>query len=189
MPEPNVFRGSERDWSKQYSAIGEFVVAFEGSTMWIRYGLIAILQHGGLRQGSLGDVIFNHRIYSAEPLFSVYASLSAEALPNNEAVRSAFSSLRERFANLCKLRNDLLHAIYFIGPDVNYVTDRAQPPDFHAERRTPDKDGARVVDVARSLEEMGKHIAEAWAVKQECIQLFGIVSKGLYESQNKPSGA
>lgn len=180
MQEPSVFRGSDRSWVDQYAAIGEFVVAFEGSCFWLRNSSLALLQMKGLTDGSLADVIFNQRVFSAEPLFECFASLVAEAVPKEAEVLKKISSIRGRFKDLCKLRNDLLHGQYLIGPDVDVVTTNEAPPSFHVERRTPDKSGARVTLVATSLDEMRVHIALAWKIKAELIEVFSSMMQCLY---------
>ena len=188
MADVNVFRGDERSWQAQYAAIGEFVVEFEWCCWRLRFAASALLQHFGLGQWSLAEVIFHQRAFTAEPLFECYASLVAEALPNDEDLLSRVAAVRKEFKDVCKLRNDLLHASYLIGPSVVEVTDKAAPTEFHAEKRTPNKTGARVQVLAESLDDMKSHIAEARLVRKHVDELFAAITIALVRSQRLQEG-
>lgn len=176
----NVFRGSERDWTEQYAAIGEFVAEFEKICFYLRFTIGAVLQLHGLKTWKLGEIILNQRCFTAEPLSSCLSAIVGETV-SNEEVRAKMKAFAGAFQKLSSTRNELLHGTWFIGSDVNEVTDNEAPMELHAEKRTPNSDGARVKTVARSLEEIRRHVAEARRVKELCIDLRVSIMKEVWD--------
>lgn len=163
----NVFRGDQRDWKDQYAAVGQFVVEFEWICWHLRKLGNGLLLRHGLKKESLGEVVFNQRVFTAEPLFACCESLVAEALGSDHILLEEIARIRNEFQDLCKIRNDLLHASYLIGSDVVEVTDRDTASDVHVEKRTPDRKGARVQILANRTEVLVRYVAQATAIKEK----------------------
>ena len=166
----NRFPGDQRDWTAQYAALGQFVVEFEWICWYLRFHACALLQMHGLKKWPLAEVIMNQRVFTADPLFACYASMVAECLGSDHALIKELDALRKEFQELCKTRNDLLHASYLIGGDVVEISDKEAPSEVHAEKRTPNKHGARVQILARTIDEQLKYVASATAVKEKVKQ-------------------
>lgn len=162
----NKFRGDQRDWTTQYAAIGQFVVEFEWICWHLRHYACILLQIHGMRNWALSEIVFNQRSFTAEPLFSCYASMVAECIECDHKLIKELEGLRKEFQDLCKVRNDLLHATYLIGADVCEITDREKPIEVHVEKRTPDKRGARVKSLARTIDEQYEYVDIAIATKE-----------------------
>lgn len=179
------FPGNERDWTPQYAAIGQFVVEFEWICWHLRFHVCTLLQIHGLKKWPLAEIIMNQRAFTAEPLFACYASVVAECLGAEHVLLRELDGLRKEFQDLSKTRNELLHASYMIGSDVVEVTDKDSPSETHAEKRTPDKHGARVQILARTVDEQQKYVATAIAVKERFKEFAPKVMMELLEPPNE----
>ncbi len=183
----NVFRGEERDWTQQYAAIGEFVVEFEWICWHIRHIISMVLQFHGLKNWKLGEIILNQPSFSADPLASCLSSIVGELLSNNIDVMAKMNEFRSGFQNLSRVRNDLLHGFWLIGPDVVEVTGHEEPTEIHGERRTPNKRGANIKTI-RTIAEIREHINEAKRLKELSKALTSAVIIASYKLQSE-SGA
>jgi hypothetical protein len=161
----NIFRGEERDWTPQYAAIGEFVVEFEWICWHIRHLISMVLQFHGLNNWKLGEILLNQPCFSADPLASCLSSIIGEILSANVDVMDKMKNFRSGFQDLIRVRNDLLHGFWMIGPDVVEVTDQELPTEIHGERRTPNKAGANIKTI-QTIAEIKEHINEARRVKE-----------------------
>lgn len=180
----NVFRGEERDWTQQYAAIGEFVVEFEWICWHIRHLISMVLQFHGLNNWKLSEIILNQPSFSADPLASSLSSMIGEILSANVDVMSKVNEFRSGFQKLSRVRNDLLHGFWLIGPDVVEVTDHEHPTEIHGERRTPNKGGANIKTV-RTIAEIKEHINEAKRLKELSKALMSAVVIAIYKLQSE----
>jgi hypothetical protein len=180
----NVFRGEERDWTQQYAAIGEFVVEFEWICLHIRHTISMVLQFQGLNNWKLGEIILNQPSFSADPLASTLSSIIGEILSANVDVIGKMNEFRSGFQKLSRVRNDLLHGFWLIGPDVVEVTDHDTPTEIHGERRTPNKRGANVKTVL-TIAEIKEHINEAKRLKQLSKALMSAVIIAMYKLESE----
>jgi hypothetical protein len=178
----NVFRGEERDWTTQYAALGEFVVEFEWICWQVRNLINIILQLHGLNNWRLGEIILNQTCFSADPLGSCLSGMVGEILSGDSDVMAKMNDFRNGFPKLCKIRNDLLHASWLIGPDVVEVTDSVQPTEIHGERRTPNKHGANRRSI-RTIDQIKAHINEAKRLKEVSKSLTSAVVLGLHKHE------
>ena len=90
-------------------------------------------------------------------------------------------ALRADFQDLCKSRNDLLHATYFIGPGTVEITDKDRPIETHVEKRAPDKNGARTRIIASTLDEQHRYVRQAVTVKEKFSSFNSKVFIALYQ--------
>ena len=67
------------------------------------------------------------------------------------------------FGSPVRLRDDLFHATYLIGPDVDWIG--GEPREMMAERRDPNRSGHRIPHVATSLEEYDEYFSKAREVR------------------------
>jgi len=106
MSKLNRFSGSERDWTAQYAAIGRFIVEFEWICWHIRFSAVSILQAYGLKKWPLGEIIFNQRVFTGDPLFSCYVSMVEESLDSQNPLIPELEKIYSDFQKLSKTRND-----------------------------------------------------------------------------------
>jgi hypothetical protein len=180
----HVFRGEERDWTLQYAAIGEFVVEFEWICWHIRHLISMILQFHGLNNWKLGEIILNQPSFSAEPLASSFSSIVGEILSDNVDVMTKMNEFRNGFQKLTRIRNDLLHGFWLIGPDVVEITGHGQPTEIHGERRTPNKGGANIKTI-RTIAEIKEHTDEAKRLKELGKALTSAVILAIYKLKSE----
>src|SRR3546814_14311391 len=72
---------------RQYAAVGQFVASFEWCCWRLRHYSCAILQANGLSDFNLAEIIFNQRVFTAEPLFSCFARIATHATSRSEERR------------------------------------------------------------------------------------------------------
>lgn len=155
---------------RQYSAVGQFVSAFEWCCWRLRFYSAAILQTKGLRDFGLAEIIFNQRIFTAEPLVSCFISLTSHATAKDPEVQKKTDALKSRFSELVKKRNELLHGTYMLGVDQD-----GAPTDFLVEKQTPDKYGTRTLAVVSSENEMTNLIRECREADEAIREVFTMV--------------
>src|SRR3546814_875736 len=97
---------------RQYAAVGQFDASFEWCCWRLRHYSCAILQAKGLSDFNLAEIIFNQRVFTAEPLFSCFASIATHATSCDKEILGKIVHLRKRFNAMVKQRNDLLHGTY-----------------------------------------------------------------------------
>jgi hypothetical protein len=165
---------------RQFAAVGQFVSSFEWCCWRLRHYSASILQAKGLRDFPLAEVIFNQRIFTADPLFSCYASMASHATDRNPEVIAQIESVRPRFTSLVKKRNDLLHGTYMIGVDQD-----GRATEMLVEKQTPDKYGPRTIAVVSSESEMTELIAECRAVDQGIHNIFTSVWRQIRPATGK----
>lgn len=180
----NNFPGAERDWTKQYAAIGEFIAEFEFICWEVRFLICSILQEQGLNNFSLGEIILNQRSFTADPLAICLSACIGHVLTDNEEINKLTQTFRKEFQELTKKRNDLIHATWFIGSDVDEVTFENEPSELAAEKRTPDTKGHKVTIVASSINDVKAVTEEAAKLKLKIREIRIKVMRTLYSKHD-----
>jgi hypothetical protein len=154
-----------RQTHAQFSALGQFVQSFETMVDSARAGCEALL-HGTEDQIPLIDVILHHHALGAVPLAEIYRYMLIEVLRNpknkfeeKEAVfaRTIMKQGFKRYQDMAKIRNDIIHATWFIGHSKEDQEDFSIIEGFKFKGSSS---GMGPVKLPETVEEMSEHILE-----------------------------
>jgi len=139
--------------TEQYAAIGRFVVEFENACGSIRSMMMRLLQMGGLKSQPLGNILLDSKSMTASPLIYAYEAMLREcglmAVPTQEEV---FNQLCKEFRDLMEVRNNYVHAHWFIGFSNPANKDFSR---FGALKGSPSKKkGMAYVDMPKNVDEI-----------------------------------
>jgi hypothetical protein len=125
-----------------HRAIGRFVAAFSGAEGNVQTCIIFILNSAGLA-GPRGQMISRVLIadLTAEPLRALLQSLVGEALVLTQEVADTFDDALKRYKKLIEVRNDVMHATWFVAYGAEDSEDFSQASSLKFRKN---KSGARV---------------------------------------------
>ena len=152
----------EIDWSSAYSAIGEFVVEFEKIPKELRFFYNVILQQNGLKNWKLGSFLLH-----IETIGPIHLSLAVRAAiftlhPDCKELIEKADLVHKKTVELTKLRNEIAHGEWGIGPEVIYFTDSPKVPEQIGYKRKISKNGEirRDLPTVAELHEASKNVRE-----------------------------
>lgn len=178
--------GDKIDWTKYYACIGEYVAEFENIVNDLRFTSSALFQMRGLKDWKLSEIVFGQKQFTADPLVSCFESLCNELFKDQmEAAQilKSISSFKSKFSKQIGVRNDLLHSTYLIGAGTITISDNPEPlTDLRVIKNSPTKKGARIKEVAKTIEDIQKNIHDL----KELRKLFGTIRVDIivYASNN-----
>lgn len=150
----------------KYALIGSFVYHFEFVVARIRSGCAFILGRGDTLQNRGIAIVFSQKLWSAEPLISVFESLVNDGLkdnPNNEtkALLIRFTKFRNEFTKMVEFRNQLLHGEHLYDESVGMLIIK------NAQSRK----GFEVRTIVENEEDLKEKIKKLHELAEESLQL------------------
>jgi len=138
------------------SGLGEFVIAFERICAEMRSCIFCIYRREGLRNQGLAQVVVNKA--AAEGLRTTLGGLYAELRDQDEEDKKHVKQLLSRIDHLGTIRNELLHAEWFLNYDYQNAT-----REFYALalKHNASQSGAYSLKIPISKEILNIHIHEA----------------------------
>lgn len=159
----------ESNWNEKYSMIGKYVVSFEETVNQLRFTLQLMLQQQGLKTWKIGEIIFEQKQFTAEPLISCFESIANEILKQEDSskeILKKISEFRKKFSNAIVTRNDLLHGTYHFGENSKFIGEISEDY-FHVTKGSPNKEGARKKQVASTNNDIKKFLDELDQIRSD----------------------
>lgn len=148
--------------TEQFAAIGHFVQEFGQICYWLQFDFIQLLSDNGLKDQAISNIVIGNRAITAEPLIQIMEGLVGHLLDEeneNERIgKEVFRHAANRFRNLVKIRNDIVHGTWFIGWGNDAKTDFSK---ISGVKLNPNRNGFEIKNLPHSIEEIRKHIDEA----------------------------
>jgi hypothetical protein len=170
--EPDPARGEAylKNTQEQYEALGRFVEAFEDMVDEVRILCMDLLSrlaenptHNHTHRVLL-HIVLHHQALTAKPLFEILRAMIAEILKNDEGRKQygiidadgevfigALHSINYEYVDLVNVRNNLLHATWYIG-----CSDASDPEssEFFAYKGNSNKDGWAPLELPKKASEL-----------------------------------
>src|SRR5690606_13673222 len=120
---------SSEDWRPYYTVLGEFVVDFENIVFTIREDCTFLLKSKGLKDSTLGNIIFGQKYLTADPIISCYITMVNHIIKHTEGqetISNRLDQFRNKFTSLIVARNDIVHSTHFFveSLDIESLKDR-----------------------------------------------------------------
>ena len=107
-----IFRKAKVLGKSLYPTIGEFAVSFEGICHALRMGISNILEHAGLKDSTLPDILVGD--LTIFPLQNIYRALLVQTYKLTEDELKIIDNLFTRVTKLAEERNRILHCRWCI---------------------------------------------------------------------------
>jgi len=139
------------------AGIGEFVIAFERVCAEMRSCIFSIFRKAGLQNQGLSQVVVNKA--AVEGLRTTLGGLYAELRDQDEDDRRIVKNLLARIDKLGTVRNELLHAEWFLNYDYENANDEFTA--LALKHNARQNQGAYSFTIPVTKESLNNHVKEA----------------------------
>ena len=147
----------EKKVKEVLSGLGEFVVAFERICAEMRSCILCVFRKAGLANQGLSQVVVNKA--AAEGLRTTLGGLYTELKDQDKEDKKCVKSLLARVDKLGTVRNELLHAEWFLNYDYENSNDEFTA--LSLKHNSSQNQGAYSLIIAVTKESLCNHVKEA----------------------------
>jgi hypothetical protein len=173
----------KNDWTREYAAIGRFVVEFEKISHAMRFKIQVILQEYGLNNWALGEIILHQKCFGADTISQTYSAIISELVPEDQEIKKLSREIFQEFDSLTEFRNKVVHCgEWYIGDDVTEISDKPEPSPLKGIRRNPSsKRGRKIEEIVQNVEELESKINDLKQIKEKLNKLDFLITKAIHE--------
>lgn len=166
--------------SNAYAAIGRFVQEFAHACHALQMLIVFTLQQrGGLRDQQMGWILVGNRAMTANTLIDMAQHLVGHISGGQR--EPIFADIAERFRNLNKDRNALIHGLTFVGWGNEQTADWSE---FKAYKIVSSAGGYYIQNLPNSAEELEPWLLEAREITKLVWRYSGCVTGSSEVGQN-----
>ncbi len=143
----SLYHIDEVDWSEPYKLIGEFVAEFEKVTTHLRFAYNCLLQSNGLKRWDLGYLLLHIPSVGPRDLAVCLQGAYTICFPNEADLLKKANAIVSGAEKLVKIRNEIAHGEWLIGPEFAIVSDKPELPERMGIKRKISKDGMKVAEL------------------------------------------